>query len=386
MLSAERPTRLRALDGIRGVAILLVVVPHLELDGGLFGPPVVGRVIEMFGHGVDLFFVLSGFGLALPILAQLRAGRGVALNLPTFYFDRLFRIVPLYYIATALCFTFSLVMVLSGHRLAPVLSLPHSLWDALAPLLFLDRATEFVNANFWSIPVQVRWYAAFPFVLAVYVFSRRLFCGLIVAAWLAYLTTRMHALDLGTLPLFMLGIVAADMFVCSHPWRRYALWLLPAAILLGHFSDRWASAPDPYGNELHWTLQPTTLGWQLAAFLFVVAATENAVLARLLAWRPMTALGAISFSVYLVHEPALATGLLLFGPHQAVLAGALALGAGALMWYALERPLTARSLRHRVRGVCLPALERVLDASQLQRQVRFPLAAPSEPQLGATTG
>jgi peptidoglycan/LPS O-acetylase OafA/YrhL len=382
MFTGERAAHLRVLDGIRGVAIILVVVPHLELAGGIAAPAIVGRIVEMFGHGVDIFFVLSGFCLALPILTALHAGRSASLHLPTFYFNRFFRIAPMYYAATALCTIFALGYVAVGHRVPPGMALPHSLWDAFAPLLFMDRAAELVNPSFWSIAVQLRWYLAFPFLMALYAFSRRLFCILMVGAWLAYLATRLHALDLGTLPLFMLGILAADLHLRQHPWRRYALWLLPLAIGLGHLGDRWASAPDEFGNELHWTMQPTTLGWQLAAFLFVVAATENGLLARILRSPPLVALGVASFSIYLVHEPAILGALLLFGPHAGLAAMAVALGAGALLWLGLERPLAAPALRRRLRAACVPQLERVLHASELEGDVRFALPRAREPQLG----
>ena len=258
--------------------------------------------------------MLSGFCLALPILRELRSGRPATLSLATFYFNRAYRIVPMYYLATLLCLCFDRLYVAAGHPLPPTLALPNSVWSALAPYLFWDRGFDPVNTNFWSIPVQLRWYAIFPAAMVLYAFSRRLFWAAIVGAWIAYLATRLHSVDVGTLPLFLLGIVAADLHVLAHPWRRLAIWLLPVAMLLGHLGDRWASMPDPRGNDIPWTMQPTTLGWQLAAFCFVVAATSNGPLRALLQSRPFTALGVASFSIYLIHTPVIESWRAAFGP------------------------------------------------------------------------
>lgn len=369
------PSYLRVLDGIRGVAILLVVLPHLALAGGLFAPSIVQRAIEAVGHGVDIFFVLSGFCLALPILLRQRSGEAVSMHLPTFYFNRAFRILPMYYVATAGCLFVNVLFVAGHHNLPATLALPHSFWSAFAPLVFLDRNVDPVNATFWSLAVQLRWYLVFPLLMAIYLFSRRLFCALTIGAWIAYYGTRLHSLDLGTLPLFMLGIIAADLFVVAHPWRRFAIWLIPAAMLLGHLSDRWATIPDAYGNELHWTMQPTTLGWQLAAFFFVVAATENRALGSILRSAPFVLLGIASFSIYLFHEPVIELWVALLGGRTGLIGGLVAVGIGILLWYIAERPLCNAALRRLLRENMLPRLENVLGASNLTGNVVF--ARPS---------
>src|SRR5260370_30559316 len=90
--------RIPELDGLRGLAILLVLVFHYisqegVLPSGSFGDR-LQRLVIMGWTGVDLFFVLSGF-LIGGILMDVR---GSPSYFKTFYIRRFFRIVPIYYL------------------------------------------------------------------------------------------------------------------------------------------------------------------------------------------------------------------------------------------------------------------------------------------------
>jgi peptidoglycan/LPS O-acetylase OafA/YrhL len=93
-------TRLRAriqeLDGLRGLAILLVLIVHFISQEGSTAPhsfpSYLQRIVAMGWTGVDLFFVLSGF-LIGGILMDVRSPT----YFRTFYIRRFFRIVPIYY-------------------------------------------------------------------------------------------------------------------------------------------------------------------------------------------------------------------------------------------------------------------------------------------------
>ena len=89
--------RIPALDGLRGLAILLVLLHHFTV---LIPQTMVERwfvrltTVESGIHGVDLFFVLSGF-LITGILLDSKGKRGYYKN---FYKRRVLRIFPLYYL------------------------------------------------------------------------------------------------------------------------------------------------------------------------------------------------------------------------------------------------------------------------------------------------
>jgi peptidoglycan/LPS O-acetylase OafA/YrhL len=102
-----RATFLPELEGLRGVAILLVYFFHAD---AILGFPFRNRsgrwpslpvALVWSGYtGVSLFFVLSAFLLALPFFAEADGGRPVALR--TFYARRALRILPLFYVAVLL--------------------------------------------------------------------------------------------------------------------------------------------------------------------------------------------------------------------------------------------------------------------------------------------
>src|ERR1700688_845220 len=132
MIPETRQTaRIPELDGLRGVAISLVVVFHSFYYSPPPGHHPTGLIRSTFVFlerffaigwtGVDLFFVLSGF-LIGGILLDVRASPNY---FKTFYLRRFFRIIPIYYLWIALYLVVSTVLgnFLSGARTAAVLFL-----------------------------------------------------------------------------------------------------------------------------------------------------------------------------------------------------------------------------------------------------------------------
>src|SRR4051812_48377140 len=86
--------RIPALDGLRAIAVLLVVFAHLHRTAGFPALPGVTRWGSVGAVGVDVFFVLSGF-LITTLLCRERDREG-RVSLGGFYHRRLVRIVPAY--------------------------------------------------------------------------------------------------------------------------------------------------------------------------------------------------------------------------------------------------------------------------------------------------
>ncbi len=88
----DAPTRLPGLDGIRAVAVLLVIFHHLCSNGTFAGWPAVAHALKQGIFGVQIFFVLSGFLITwLLVNEEARTGR---IDLRRFYRRRAFRILP----------------------------------------------------------------------------------------------------------------------------------------------------------------------------------------------------------------------------------------------------------------------------------------------------
>jgi len=112
--------RIPELDGLRGLAILLVILCHYvgAADHSAL-PHLLHRFLQSFGlgwSGVDLFFVLSGFLIGGILLESRDSDR----FFQTFYLRRVHRIVPIYYLWIILFLVFSRCLALAVSRLATV--------------------------------------------------------------------------------------------------------------------------------------------------------------------------------------------------------------------------------------------------------------------------
>jgi peptidoglycan/LPS O-acetylase OafA/YrhL len=370
---------------LRGLAILLVLIPHIINDGVAPASPWLGILSGTVAHGVDIFFVLSGFGLAFPFVSSRLPGVPVRFDVLTYAFNRVYRVLPLYYVTIALTY----VVVYAAMRIGrfddgTILYLPHQLYQFVAPLLLLDRLNMPVNPGLWTIAVQMRWYVVFPFALMLWMRSPRAFAVVLGWAWVAYLFTRERNLDLGTLPLFLLGIVAAAAIARGHRYVKYALPLLPIAIAGAIAWDPHAMVPDAWGVEGHFLGQPTSFAWQIVCFLLVVCIATVPALRSVFDLRPLVAAGRASFSIYLVHQPVLALTFAKFGTSAEAAAVALlgSFGVGFAFWWCLERPLTDARRRREIRERVLPALRRL--CAWLGVPPAFYLARPAAPAYEVT--
>ena len=158
--------RIKELDGLRGIAILLVIIWHycaIQIEPG--SSAVLGllvRVLSITWSGVDLFFVLSGF-LIVGILVD---AKGSPTYFKTFYIRRICRIFPLYYLMVVLFF------------LLPRLDLFTNDWlfaPELPPLSYLTLTQNFFmhqtgfGPNWlgvtWSLAIEEQFYLVIPLLV-----------------------------------------------------------------------------------------------------------------------------------------------------------------------------------------------------------------------------
>ncbi len=160
-------SRIPELDGIRGVAILLVLIWHYAVVQLLAFPhdTLIAKVRDRFGltwSGVDLFFVLSGF-LIGGILIDARESPAY---FRTFYIRRFFRIVPIY---AVICLIFLLVAVLFGsaqQALGP--PMPWYVYATFSQNLFLTYHKAFSKYYLevaWSLAVEEQFYLTIPLLI-----------------------------------------------------------------------------------------------------------------------------------------------------------------------------------------------------------------------------
>jgi len=378
------PSFRRDLEGLRGIAVALVVLFHAHLLGA------VGGFI-----GVDAFYVLSGFLITGLLLRELATnGR---LDLVAFYGRRARRILPAATVAIVV------ILVAAAFIVAP-LDLPAVAADATASGLFVGnvlfalRATDYFASStpspfvhYWSLGVEEQFYLVWPVFLLLAFRARRLslvvftVCVLsfalsivlttVQAPWAFYgLPTRAWQLALGAL-LALHGPALArlpSVPIAIGGWLGIALLGVAAAVL------------DPaIGYPGFAALLPTT-----AVALVILAGGRHGGPGRLLAVAPLRLLGRISFSLYLYHWPVLVLASVVLGEPSPELRWSLvglSIAAGAVSWKLVEEPFRrARLLRPRRSFVFgSSAICVVLVAAQLMGVLGASSVAASNVRTGA---
>ncbi|HKU67859.1 MAG TPA: acyltransferase [Candidatus Baltobacteraceae bacterium] len=340
--------RIRYFDGLRALAVLSVVAFHAGKYSRADLARVFPRIVMQGHHGVELFFVISGLCLSYPTLKSIYERGSDAFDVVGFAAKRLTRIVPPFYAAIA-------VFWAAGPQRVPFA-------DVVRQALFIDNGTQLLNSSFWSLPVEFRWYFLFPLMLLLWVRSKRAF-GCLVALLFVLAQTRAESADVVALPAFMLGIVAADLAVRPRDVARFALPAF-ALVLLAAFVH---SSPLDSGTE-------TSVLWELAVFLLVVAAGSAGWLRRALSSSVLAFIGVASYSIYLCHE--LAIYYAERWGYAPWIAGVAGIAFGVVFWYVVERPLLSPQTRNRVVRVLSDSLRGWFRAVGVPANMQLPLPEP----------
>src|ERR1035437_9377640 len=183
-----------ALDGLRGVAILMVLMLHFYNEAAinaqypLFGPIVTKLALSGL-YGVQLFFVLSGF-LITGILLDSKGGANYFRN---FYMRRFLRIFPLYYGTLCVLFLILPHVVPFDEGAQDIASRQGWLWAYLSNLPWSgsnwDSSNVFRLGHFWSLCVEEHFYFLWP--LVVYACSKQKLVRLCVIIMVCCLLVRL---------------------------------------------------------------------------------------------------------------------------------------------------------------------------------------------------
>jgi peptidoglycan/LPS O-acetylase OafA/YrhL len=160
--TAFKPRHVPGLDGLRAIAVLMVLLCHFQLAT----PHWIWQVFHQGGFGVYLFFVLSGF-LITRILLSEKSTSGYFRN---FYARRTLRIFPLYYGVLALQFWVLLPIFPTPHTLADA-HYQGWLWAYGYNILTAVKGQYFFSSDwmglghFWSLAVEEQFYLVWPFIV-----------------------------------------------------------------------------------------------------------------------------------------------------------------------------------------------------------------------------
>jgi peptidoglycan/LPS O-acetylase OafA/YrhL len=340
-------SHLPILDGLRGIAVLLVLWAHVSP----FTPGYPQWLLRLrFYHdpgiqGVDLFFVLSGFLITRILLAEREQGRPVR----WFLLRRVLRIFPIYYLLLAI------VWFARGGADVP--------WCAvyLSNFHFAFGGGVTSLTHTWSLCVEEHFYLLWPPIVAFggpFVARRAIWWGFVPLAlativWFLWLAPSPHS-ELAlryTSPVRFLSLAAGCLLAFHEPGLqarpRLHRWLGLGLILLGALVSNalLVALPMELGAEPLLTPQYFQVSYLASALsvstgllLCCVCAAERGLL-RLLAAAPLRAIGRISYGLYLYHLPLFQwLGEPATVGNQA-LAVAAAFAAATASYWVIERPI-----------------------------------------------
>ena len=317
-----RERRLPSLDGMRGVAILLVVISHLGV-GAASGTFSAEWVARLGAFGVKIFFVLSGFLITTLLVSEHRRTGRIAVG--RFFIRRAFRIFPPAYVY--------ILAIVGAASLGWIELRPFDTLTALTYTMNFNTAPAWWLGHTWSLSVEEQFYLVWPLALllarprgrgymaASAVIAAPLVRGLIVL-WIPGLEEGIDRAFLAALDGFAAGGLLAILRDQLERRPAYVRWLsnrwlpllLPVAAVLDQF--------EHHPLIFFVFLQPIVY-LSVAIVMHRAQVVTDDRLGRLLNWRPLTSLGVISYSLYLWQEPFLApiaTGAIQVFPFNLILA------------------------------------------------------------------
>lgn len=287
------------IDGLRFLAISLVVFLHITLfvldkttftlNYSSFDNWLI-YILKNGSRGVNLFFVISGFILALPF-AKHFLSTGPKISLKKFYLKRLTRLEPPYIIATLLCFV---LLILKGKYTFTELIAP--LGTSLVYLHNIFPFGPYVNGVAWSLEIEVQFYLLVPLLALIFKLDKRVrrFVNLLIIILFPILN---HFYPSSILSLyvylhyFFIGFLLADLYVSENKVKINKL--LSSLIGLS------ALATIVYINFTQSLIKQFTFLFVIFVFYYLVL--NDDLWRRIFSNKILTSIGGMCYSIYLIH-------------------------------------------------------------------------------------
>lgn len=349
------PAHVVGLDGVRGVAVLLVFISHFHwiLSPDPFLTKVtpwhfINRTFEAGFMGVDIFFVLSGF-LITSLLLKDRSTNQTDL-FKRFYRRRALRLLPALY-----------ALLIADFFVSRWENFPGDIqwrttWHAILFLNNWNIVNNFGEAqndlgHLWSLGIEEQFYLIWPltiWLLAKLKIPSKMMIPLILFASLVVMVHRTSLWNDGTSWIILYirtdtrldSLLIGAMF--AYVYRHFQVpskILNPVATLsfLGLVYIKYVLDKSPFIFEMGWTIIAL-----FAGFIILSVAEGVFFIQKVFTWRPLTMIGKVSYGLYLWHMPI----FLLFGRHVTsgpkplrILIGiVIASVVTSLSWFFIEKP------------------------------------------------
>ncbi|MEU2203005.1 acyltransferase [Microbacterium oleivorans] len=350
---SQQPSgRIQSLDGLRGVAALVVLLHHWLLiaepllEGTVSWAVISQSPVKLLTAGneaVLVFFVLSGLVVVLPVFKENFSWMG-------FLSARVVRLYGPVIASLALSAILILLVPRDPSRMPPGSWMAETHADSVSAGSFLAQASLVprqypLNNPLWSLHWELLYSIVLPLATALALLVRRhALAAVIVCCALSVVGRLFEQSELLYFPIFVIGTIMAARMPDLLAWveRPRPRWFMPLFTLVSALMliGSWLARPIfPSGTDLNHLL------WAFAApgaagTVLVALAWRPAI--RLFETRPIQWLGKISFSLYLVHVPVLATLAFAFGSEAWGLVGLLGIPLSLLVAWGFYEAVEAR--------------------------------------------
>jgi peptidoglycan/LPS O-acetylase OafA/YrhL len=372
------------LDGLRGIAIILVLLIHV------LGSPKGGLL------GVDIFFTLSGFLITTLLLEEWRVQTSISLR--HFYLRRSFRLFPALavFIVSYVLFVLAFGNGNDGMRLQGAgFAITYSANWVMA---FNRPFPEWEIGHLWSLAVEEQFYLLWPAFLLLLLKSGLGLRGLTwtvlgmilaVVAWRTFLD--LHGVDDSRLYFatdtrfdqLLVGCLASILFVSRGKGQAGSRALMFGG-LVGALFLVWRIFEANFRSAWSFKIGLTLFATATALTIYACVTESFPLLKRALSAKWLVFVGIISYSLYLWH---VASSLLLErlthlnGWRSAVAEVAFAFIAACASYYLVELPFLRRRKAHERLGSTKVDLESGLTPARLLRKLS--MGSPSGPRQGS---
>ena len=314
-------------DGIRGLALMIVVVMHAT---GLFFPSFHDQLGGTGQPGVWLFFVLSAFLLTHKFLNSDFS----IFNVISYFVGRFIRILPIFYISVIIYFFMGF----------------YDLQKMMSVIKF-----DSTYIHLWTIPIEFKFYFLLPVIVYCALCIQRVFGGLYALIFLVLLTLLFAILFPYTvkdingrlafyIPVFMYGIITAF----AHHYLKIRINPVVSDVISFLIVLTFILLTPPFQGVNGWLGNKFVLLGPLIALFVFLQANSSGIINGFLSSNVMRALGKYSFSTYLFHIMIIFIVYPKYINNMAayIITIILCVGGGIVAYYLVEAPL--ESFRHKL--------------------------------------
>lgn len=295
------------IDGLRFLAIFsVVVIMHIPnyVNEKFYSNQFIHQgywknFVISGGHGVDLFFVISGFILSLPF-AKWRLNKGRKISLKNYYLRRLTRLEPPYLIALIIFFISNVCIL---HTFSFKTLLPHFFASAVYLHTIIYHSFSWILPVAWSLEVEVQFYILAPvffllFLIPSNAVRRIIFLAVIAVCSYVWFDYWGIGNVFTFLRVFFIGLLLADLYCTKTVLLKNKLWGLVVGIaaLAGFLF-----IPSIYytGEIVHYSAG--YFAKLICIFFLFHLVLNNVHLKKLFSAELIIIIGGMCYSIYLLH-------------------------------------------------------------------------------------